>query len=55
MLSEEQVTQFQAMYKKRFWKEISKQKAIKSWMQLLVLMGNIYKPIRQPQAPSEQA
>ena len=45
MLTDEQIENFQAIYKKRFGKEISREEAFEKGMKLVNLLKNIYKPI----------
>ena len=45
MLSDEQVLKFQMLYKKRFGKEISREKAYEQGIKLIRLVELIYKPI----------
>lgn len=45
MLSEERVKQFQALYKKRYGKEISYQDALEQGTKLISLLKIIYKPM----------
>lgn len=47
MLSDEQITQFQALYKKRFGKEISRKEAYEQGAKLIRLVELIYKPITE--------
>jgi hypothetical protein len=44
-LTNEQVEQFQNLYKKRFGKDISKEHAYEQGIMLLQLMGAVYKPV----------
>ena len=46
MLSEEQIKQFQAIYKQRFGQDISAKEARESGEALLELLKLIYKPIK---------
>lgn len=45
MLTDDQITKFQTLYKKRFGKEISKEVALEQGVKLVRLMSLIYKPI----------
>lgn len=45
MLTDEQVTKFQDIYKKRFGKEISRADALEKGIKLVRMMEIIYKPI----------
>ncbi len=45
MLSDEQISKFQTLYKKRFGKEISREKAIEQGIKLIRLVELVYKPI----------
>ncbi len=45
MLTEEQVAQFQGLYKKRFSKEINREKAYEQGTKLVRLVELIYKPM----------
>ena len=45
MLTNDQVKQFQALYKKRFGKEISTQDALEQGIKLVRLMEIIYQPM----------
>ncbi len=47
MLSDEQVTQFQALYKKQFGREITKGEALEKGAKLVRMMQLIYKPMTQ--------
>jgi len=47
MLSDEQITKFQALYKNRFGKEISREEAFKQGAKLIRLVELIYKPIAE--------
>jgi len=47
MLSDEQVSTFQDIYRKRFGKEISKADALEKGIKLVRLMEIIYKPITE--------
>ena len=47
MLSEEQIIKFQALYKKHFGKEISREEARRSGTQLIRLIQLIYKPMTE--------
>ncbi len=48
-LSDEQVAKFQAIYKARFGKEISKQEAIEKGIKLVRLMEICYRPMTEQQ------
>ena len=45
MLSDEQITKFQMLYKKRFSKKISRKEAYEQGVKLIRLVELIYKPI----------
>jgi len=45
MLSEEQITKFQKLYKNRFGVEISREEAYEKGVKLIRLVELIYKPI----------
>lgn len=45
MLSTEQITQFQTLYKNRFGKEISREEASEKGAKLIRLVEIIYKPM----------
>ena len=47
MLSDEQVTEFQMLYKKQFGKEIDKQEALEKGSKLVRMMQLIYKPMTE--------
>ena len=47
MLSNEQVTKFQTLYKKRFGKEISREEAYEKGVKLIRLVELIYKPMTE--------
>jgi len=47
MLSDEQITKFQALYKNRFGKEISRKDAYEQGAKLIRLVELIYKPITE--------
>ena len=47
MLSNEQVTKFQTLYKKRFGKEISREEAYEQGVKLIRLVELIYKPMTE--------
>ena len=47
MLSHEQITQFQTLYKNRFGKEISREEAYKQGAKLIRLVELIYKPMTE--------
>lgn len=47
MLSDEQITKFQALYKNRFGKEISREDAFEQGVKLLRLVELIYKPMTE--------
>ncbi|MFC1612733.1 hypothetical protein ACFL23_00160 [Patescibacteria group bacterium] len=47
MLSDEQITKFQTLYKNRFGKEISREEAYKQGAKLIRLVELIYKPITE--------
>lgn len=45
MLSDEQITKFQTLYKNRFGKEISREEAYEQGVKLIRLIELIYKPM----------
>ena len=47
MLSHEQITKFQALYKNRFDKEISQEEAYEQGVKLMRLIELIYKPMTE--------
>lgn len=47
MLSDEEITKFQTLYKKRFGEKISREQALKEGIQLILLMKHIYRPMTQ--------
>lgn len=47
MLSDEQITQFQSLYKSRFGKEINRKDAYEKGAQLVRLMALIYRPMTE--------
>ena len=47
MLSEEQVTNFQAIYRNKFGREISREDALEKGARLVRLMEIIYQPITE--------
>lgn len=47
MLSDEQITKFQALYKNRFGKEISREEAFEQGAKLIRLVELIYKPMTE--------
>lgn len=47
MLSTEQITQFQTLYKNRFGKEISREEALEKGAKLIRLVEIIYKPMTE--------
>ncbi len=47
MLSDEQVTKFQALYKRQFGREITKDEALEKGIKLVRMMQLIYKPMTQ--------
>lgn len=47
MLSDERIAQFQAIYKKHFGKEISREDALEQGTKLIRMMELIYKPMTQ--------
>lgn len=47
MLSDEQITKFQTLYKNRFGKEISREEAFEQGVKLLRLVELIYKPMTE--------
>jgi len=47
MLSNEQITKFQTLYKNRFGKEISQEEAYEKGVKLVRLMKLIYRPMTE--------
>jgi hypothetical protein len=47
MLSDEQITKFQILYKNRFGKEISREEACEKGAKLIRLVELIYKPMTE--------
>jgi len=47
MLSDEQIKKFQALYKNRFGKEISREEAFEQGAKLIRLVELIYKPMTE--------
>ena len=47
MLSDEQITKFQALYKARFGKEISREEAYSQGAKLIRIVELIYKPMTE--------
>jgi urease accessory protein UreF len=47
MLSDERITKYQELYKKRFGKEISREHALEQGTKLVRLMQLIYKPMTE--------
>jgi hypothetical protein len=47
MLSDEQITKYQILYKNRFGKEISREEAYEQGAKLIRLIGLIYKPMTE--------
>lgn len=47
MLSEEEITKFQMLYKNRFGKEISREEAYESGVKLIRLVELVYKPMTE--------
>ncbi len=47
MLSDEQIIKFQALYKNRFGKEISREEAFEQGAKLIRLVELIYKPMTE--------
>jgi len=47
MLSDEQITKFQTLYKNRFGKEISREEAYEKGAKLIRLIELIYKPMTE--------
>ena len=45
MLSDEQITKFQELYKNRFHKDISREEAIEQGIKLIRLVEIVYKPM----------
>ena len=44
MLNETEIKEFQEIYKRQFWEEISKEDAYDQWIKLITLLENVYKP-----------
>ena len=53
MLSDEQITKFQTLYKNHFGKEISREEAYGQGARLIRLMKLIYKPIKDTSQPTQ--
>ena len=47
MLSEQDVTNFQTLFKKEFGTEISREEALEEGLKLVGLMTNVYQPMTQ--------
>ena len=47
MLSDEQITKFQTLYKNRFGREISREEAYEQGVKLMRLVELIYKPMTE--------
>lgn len=47
MLSEQDVTNFQTLYKKEFGIDISREQALEEGLKLVGLIGNVYQPMTQ--------
>ena len=47
MLSDEQITKFQTLYKNRFGKEISRERALEKGVRLFRLVELIYQPMTE--------
>ena len=47
MLNTEQITSFQALYKRHFGYELSQQEALEKGLQLMRLVEILYKPITE--------
>jgi hypothetical protein len=47
MLSEQDVTNFQTLFKKEFGTEISREEALEEGLKLVGLINNIYQPMTQ--------
>ena len=47
MLSDEQITKFQNMYKKRFGKEITREEAYEKGIKLMRLVEIVYQPMTE--------
>ena len=47
MLSDEQITKYQTLYKNRFGKEISREKAYEQGVKLIRLVGLIFTPMNE--------
>lgn len=54
MLSDEQVTSFQALYKKQFGREIGKEEALEKGAKLVRMMQLIYKPMTKEECEKVQ-
>lgn len=54
-LSDEQVAKFQAIYKARFGKEISKQEALEKGIKLVRLLEICYRPMTEQQQAAVMA
>ena len=55
MLSHEQITNFQALYKNRFGREISREEAYEKGAKLMRLVEIIYKPMTEDEYRQVQA
>lgn len=55
MLSHEQITNFQALYRKRFGREITREEAYEKGVKLMRLVEIIYKPMTEDECRQVQA
>lgn len=55
MLSNERITEFQLLYKRRFGKEISREEALEKGARLIRMLELIYKPITKAEYQRLQA
>jgi hypothetical protein len=44
-LTKDDIRDYQSIYQKCFWVEISEREAYEQWIKLIILLQNIYKPI----------
>jgi len=54
MLTDDQIKKFQALYKKRFGKEISKEAALEQGVKLVRLMEIVYRPMTKEEYEAVQ-
>lgn len=47
MLTEQDITNFQSLYKSEFGKEITRAEALEQGLKLVGLLSNVYKPMTQ--------